>query len=116
MSSSYRYCRWDPDLHDQASDLQSLFKLFNHLLLQTGGNVDEALQWITLHPAWALGIDALTGSLETGKRADVVIWDRHPFSVYSKPVKVWSNGILSFDAETENPVWSDFMTGQEVAR
>ena len=77
---------------------------------------DDALQWITLNPAWALGIDALTGSLEAGKRADVVIWDRHPFSVYSKPIKVWSNGIMSFDAEAPNPIWSDFMTGQEVSQ
>lgn len=47
--------------------------------------VDElaALRWITANPAWVLGIDAVTGTLEAGKRADVVVWDRHPFSVYA---------------------------------
>ncbi|MEC7240440.1 MAG: amidohydrolase [Myxococcota bacterium] len=89
-----------------------------HWGLQAGIELteDDALQWITVHPAWALGIEALTGTLEAGKRADVVVWDRHPFSVYSKPIKVWSNGIQSYDAEGDDPVWSDFMTGQEVAR
>ncbi|MCA9714613.1 MAG: amidohydrolase family protein, partial [Myxococcales bacterium] len=31
---------------------------------------DEALRWITLNPAWALGVDDRTGSLEPGKLAD----------------------------------------------
>ena len=32
---------------------------------------DDALRWITANPAWALGIDASTGTLEVGKAADV---------------------------------------------
>lgn len=42
----YRYTKWDPKRHAQKLDLKSLFKIFNHLLLQTGGDVDEALHWM----------------------------------------------------------------------
>jgi imidazolonepropionase-like amidohydrolase len=75
---------------------------------------EDALAWITSNPAWALGIEDQTGSLEVGKRADITLWDAHPFSVYSRPNKVWSNGLLSFDADTPSAPWSDFLTGQEI--
>lgn len=74
---------------------------------------DEALKWITLHPAWALGIDDVTGTLEVGKRADVVVWDGHPFSVYSNANQVFVGGVLQYDA-TQDMQWSDFEIGQEV--
>jgi imidazolonepropionase-like amidohydrolase len=77
-------------------------------------NEDDALAWITLNPAWALGINEMTGSLEVGKRADIALWDGHPFSVYTRPDKVWAKGVLIFDAQTETAPWSDFMTGQEL--
>ncbi|HBL27279.1 MAG TPA: amidohydrolase, partial [Acidobacteria bacterium] len=35
---------------------------------------EDAIRWITLNPAKALGIAGQTGSLEPGKMADVVIW------------------------------------------
>ncbi len=54
---------------------------------------DQALRWITLNPAWALGIDKETGSLETGKMADLVVWSRHPFSIYAKAEQVYIDGI-----------------------
>ncbi len=60
---------------------------------------DQALRWITLNPAWVAGIDAVTGSLEVGKRADVVIWDRDPFSVYARAENVFVGGELAFDRE-----------------
>ena len=34
---------------------------------------DEALRWITRNPAWALGIESETGSIEAGKVADLVV-------------------------------------------
>ena len=75
---------------------------------------DDALKWITLHPAWTLGIDSVTGTLEAGKRADVVVWDAHPFSVYANADKVFVAGVLQYDAEVD-AAWSDFEIGQEVA-
>ncbi len=86
-----------------------------HTGLQAGIDLSEedALKWVTLNPAWALGIDHLTGSLEVGKRADVVVWDGHPFSVYSSARLVFVAGVLRHDAEQEQ-TWGDFQVGQEV--
>ncbi len=53
---------------------------------------DEALRWITYHPAWALGIEAEVGTLEPGKRADVVVWSGDPFSVYTRAEQVYIDG------------------------
>jgi imidazolonepropionase-like amidohydrolase len=58
---------------------------------------DEALRWITLNAAWALGIHDRVGSLEPGKQADVVIWSRHPFSVYARADQVFIDGALMYD-------------------
>ncbi|ABC64590.1 amidohydrolase [Erythrobacter litoralis] len=69
--------------------------------------------WITLNPAKAMGVDAMTGSLEAGKMADVVLWNGNPLSVYSRPEKVWVDGALLYDAidRKRRPV-SDFELGQ----
>ncbi len=66
---------------------------------RAGLNVDraQAIRWITLNPAKALGIDAKTGSLEPGKMADVVIWSQDPFSVYALADKVFVDGALAYD-------------------
>jgi imidazolonepropionase-like amidohydrolase len=73
---------------------------------------EDAIKWITLNPAWALGLDDRTGSLEAGKNADVVLWDRHPFSVYAKPEKVWIDGALMFDRLDASQRWrTDFELG-----
>src|SRR5205809_2350665 len=58
---------------------------------------DEAIKWITINPAWALGLQDRVGSLEVGKNADVVLWSGSPFSVYSRAEKVWIDGALMFD-------------------
>ncbi len=76
----------------------------------------EVISWITLNAAKAMGIDAMTGSLEPGKMADVVLWNGDPLSVYSRPEKVWVDGALLFDAldPKRRPV-SDFELGQPGA-
>jgi imidazolonepropionase-like amidohydrolase len=73
----------------------------------------EVIRWLTLNPAKAIGIDKLTGSLEPGKMADVVLWNGHPLSTYTRPEKVWIDGALLFDAQDRKrrPV-SDFELGQ----
>lgn len=73
---------------------------------------DEAIKWITLNPAWVLGLDDRIGSLEPGKNADVVLWDRHPFSVYARAEKVWIDGALTFDRQDPSQRWrTDFELG-----
>jgi imidazolonepropionase-like amidohydrolase len=58
---------------------------------------EQAIRWITANPAWALGIDSLTGTLEPGKTADVVLWSGDPFSIYSTADQVYNDGWLVFD-------------------
>lgn len=77
---------------------------------------NDALRFVTANPAWALGIEDQVGTLEVGKRADVVVWDGHPFSVYAKPRYVFIDGRLRIDRDQQAPPWSDFMLGQEPAR
>ena len=73
----------------------------------------DVISWITLNAARAMGIDKMTGSLEPGKMADVVLWNGDPLSVYSRPEKVWIDGALMYDAldRKRRPV-SDFELGQ----
>ncbi|HLB54450.1 MAG TPA: amidohydrolase [Gemmatimonadales bacterium] len=76
---------------------------------------DQALRWITANPAWALGIDQWTGTLEPGKMADVVLWSGDPFSVYSKAEKVWNEGWLAFDRlNRQHQYATDFNLGQAM--
>lgn len=73
---------------------------------------EDALRWITMNPAKALGIDKWTGSLEQGKMADVVIWNGNPFSVYAKAEKVFIDGALVYDrSDPRLQPRSDFMLG-----
>ncbi len=58
---------------------------------------EEALKMITYNPAYQLGIDKRTGSIETGKDADIVIWSAHPFSVYSRVETTMIEGVVYFD-------------------
>lgn len=75
---------------------------------------DEALRWITAHAAWVLGIDGVTGTLAAGKRADVVLWSAHPFSVYARPDLVLVAGEVTHDrAKGRTP--TDFELGHSAA-
>ena len=73
----------------------------------------EAWRWLAINPAKALGIDERTGSLKIGKMADVVLWNGDPFSVYTRPAKIWIDGALLYDASNPRlrPV-SDFELDQ----
>ncbi|MFT6009458.1 MAG: imidazolonepropionase-like amidohydrolase [Parasphingorhabdus sp.] len=73
----------------------------------------QAIQWITYNPAKAMGIEKMTGSLKSGKMADMVLWNGNPLSVYARPDKVWIDGALMFDSSDakRRPV-SDFELGQ----
>jgi imidazolonepropionase-like amidohydrolase len=79
-----------------------------------GVEVDEeaALQWITANAAWTLGIEHLTGTLQPGLAADVVVWSHHPLSVYAQADLVWVDGALEWDRSNPPPSWSDFEAGQ----
>jgi imidazolonepropionase-like amidohydrolase len=76
---------------------------------------EQAIRWLTINPARSLGIGDRTGSLEAGKMADAVVWSGDPFSVYSRPEKVFIDGALVFDRNDpkRQPV-TDFSLGSAV--
>ena len=71
----------------------------------------EAWKWLSTNPAKALGILEETGTLEAGKRADIIIWEGDPFSVYGRPSTVMIDGAVMFDRETGLKPKSDFRLG-----
>jgi len=77
---------------------------------------DQALRWITVNPAWAIGLDSIVGTLEPGKMADVVVWSGDPFSVYSKAVQVYNDGWLAYDrSDPAHQPRTDFELGEMPA-
>jgi len=71
----------------------------------------DAWKWLSTNPAKALGILEETGTLEVGKRADVVMWSDDPFITYARPEKVFIDGALLFDKESGLKPKSDFRLG-----
>src|SRR5437879_11799851 len=39
---------------------------------------DQAIKWLTINPAWALGLDDKIGSMQVGKHAEVALWLGNP--------------------------------------
>jgi imidazolonepropionase-like amidohydrolase len=78
---------------------------------------EDAIQWITINPAKAMGVDREVGTLEVGKMADVVIWNRDPFSVYAYAEEVLVDGVEVYrrgDPSYDRP--ADFELGQAGKR
>jgi imidazolonepropionase-like amidohydrolase len=72
----------------------------------------DAIRWLTINPAKALGLEKTIGSLESGKNADVVIWSGDPFSVYTRVEQVFIDGVLVYDRrDASTQPRRDFMTG-----
>jgi imidazolonepropionase-like amidohydrolase len=71
-------------------------------VIKYGGlSENEALAMITINPARQLGIENRVGSIEPGKDADLVLFDRHPLSTYAKVQKVMIDGQFYFDRDKD---------------
>lgn len=57
----------------------------------------EALTFVTINPAKQLKVDAVTGSIEAGKRADLALWSGSPISTASRCEATWVEGRRLFD-------------------
>ncbi len=68
---------------------------------QTGVPEEEALGMITINAAKMLGIDHRVGSLEEGKDADFVIWERDPLATNTRVEQTWIDGRKYFDIEDD---------------
>lgn len=64
------------------------------LAVREGLDEETALRALTLNPAHILGVDQELGSIEPGKKADIVIFDGHPLEVRSKVRQVLVDGII----------------------
>jgi imidazolonepropionase-like amidohydrolase len=70
--------------------------------MKYGGMTEtEALSMVTINPAKQLGIDNRVGSIEVGKDADLVLYDKYPLSDYAKVEKVLIDGSIYFDRDKE---------------
>lgn len=70
--------------------------------IRYGGLTEEqAWKLCTLNPAKMLHVDNRTGSIKTGKDADVVVWSDNPLSIYARAEKTFVDGILFFDMEKD---------------
>jgi imidazolonepropionase-like amidohydrolase len=83
-------------------------ELMRHLNSEAGKTMkyggmteDQALAMVTLNPAKQLGIDNRVGSIEVGKDADLVIYDKDPLSDFAKVQKVLIDGSVYFDRDKE---------------
>ena len=75
-----------------------------------GLSEDEALAFVTINPAKQLRIDNRVGSLEPGKDADVVIWNKHPLSTYAIVDRVYIDGQVYYDRLADDRRLTDART------
>src|SRR5437773_9760896 len=75
---------------------------------------DEALALVTINPARQLRIDKRVGSLEAGKDADVVIWNRHPLSSYAIADRVYIDGQKYYDRLDDQKRLTDLAREKET--
>ncbi|AKS42325.1 amidohydrolase [Wenzhouxiangella marina] len=89
-------------LHSDDSELARRMNLEAAKAVRYGGvDEHEALMMITANPARQLGIGDRTGRLAEGLDADLVLWNGHPLSVYSRVEQTWVDGRRYFDREAD---------------
>ncbi len=81
-----------------------------------GATEDEAIKMITINPAWIIGVDDKTGSIDVGKDADLVLWNSYPLSSYALADKVWIDGQLFFDRATPGYGMPNYKSDPEEGR
>lgn len=62
------------------------------LAVKGGLSVEHALRAVTIDAAAILGLEKRLGSIEPGKDADIVIWDRHPLDISARVEQVYIDG------------------------
>lgn len=85
-------------IHSDSNDVARHFYMEAAKMLKYGDlTEEEALRLITLNPATMMRIENRVGSIDVGKDADLVIFNNHPFSVYSHPEITMIEGEIYFD-------------------
>ncbi len=65
--------------------------------LKMGVSFNEVLRAVTQTPSRLLRIDKEVGTLEKGKRGDLIVWQGRPFDADARPVVVMSGGRIVVD-------------------
>lgn len=86
---------------DSAEEARHLNQEAAKCMKYGGLSEQEALALVTLNPARQLEIDARVGSIDVGKDGDLVIFNRHPLSVYAVAQKVFIDGQEYFDVQKD---------------
>ena len=92
------------DFNPGSSHIQSMPFIITLACMHMGMTVEEAYQSSTYNGAKALGIEDDVGSIEVGKKADLIIWKLDslldiPYYVSNHPIgKVIKNGKIVFEA------------------
>lgn len=66
-----------PDRLSFAGSVATTDRLVRTMVSDGGATIAEAVQMMTLNPARMMGVDAVKGSIENGKDADIVIFDKN---------------------------------------
>ena len=89
-------------IHSDSNDPARRFYQEAAKIMKYGDLTEEqALQLITLNPAKEIRLDHRIGSIDVGKDADLVIFNGHPFSIYSRPEVTMIEGVTYFDRKKD---------------
>jgi len=92
------------DFNPGSSHIQSIPFIMTLACMHMEMTVEEAFQSVTYNGAKALGMENEIGSIEVGKKADLILWDLDslldiPYYVSDHPIKlVIKNGTIVFQA------------------
>ena len=92
------------DFNPGSSHIQSIPFIMTLACMHMEMTVEEAFQSVTYNGAKALGMENEIGSIEVGKKADLILWDLDslldiPYYVSDHPIKlVIKNGAIVFQA------------------
>ncbi|MCD9006549.1 amidohydrolase family protein [Luteimonas sp. XNQY3] len=84
-------------LHSDSVDITRRMHQEAAKVVRYGATREQALRMITRDAAWVLGLEDRIGSIETGKDADLVLWDADPFSAAARVQQVYIEGQRYFD-------------------
>jgi imidazolonepropionase-like amidohydrolase len=92
---------------DSGERIRRLFNDASKAMKYGGLNETEALSLVTINPAVQLGVDKIVGSLETGKQADIAIFNEHPMSAYARCDMTIIDGDVYFDRAQYLKEWEE---------
>ncbi|HCZ07387.1 MAG TPA: amidohydrolase [Thermotogae bacterium] len=75
-----------PVIHLEHTNVQAA------VAMRYGAKEADILRMLTINPARILGLDDRIGSIEAGKDADLVVWNKHPFDMSARVERVFIEG------------------------